>query len=287
MVPTESQRRGCCHDRELRRRAGSSSCANKRRRSQHPSALAATVVVAGAVCASVAMGLHIPQPPLLYAAYKLRALAPVHALEWPDLRAPTTGVTFNRGQFININDDDSVRAVGINYWRLADHHGFVGELGTDGIWNGKPVVEIVELPQKTPEQTDRVDVDRALKGGVVPSVTVKGAKLRLSPEAVARVEKAGTLAKDTVKLARDARPALKPTAAGQRKAVSAVRRLMQQLGESSTPFEFDNVRQQLEECLDEQSLQLGPKLRRLRDDVQQLVQLHERRIDVMREAQQA
>jgi len=275
MALRQMQHRGCFHDRVPSRCAGSGSCSSRRSGSRCRSFWAATLVVAGAVCALTATSLHLPHPPLLFAAYRLRAIGPVHVLEWPDLKGPRTGVTFQPGRLINIDDSDSFKAIGIQYWKLTDHHGWISELGTDGIWNGKPIVEKVEI-----------DIEQKLEGAA-PLVKAKGAKLRLSPEAVARVETADTRAKDTVKLGKDERSTLKPTAAGQRKAVSFVRRLMQRLSEATTPLEFDSLHQQLKECLDKQWLQLGPKRQRLKVEVQQLLLLHERRIAILREAQEA
>jgi len=281
MVPLQAQHRDCFHTRRPRRRAGSDSCSNSRSRSRCLSKLAAAIVVTGAVCALTATGLHLPHPPLLYAAYQLRALGPVHILEWPDLKGPRTGVIFEPGRLIDVDNSDSFKSIGIHYWKLNDQDGWVGELGTEGIWNGKPIVEKVDV--KIKEEPKEV----ASLEEVVPLVKTKGAKLRLSPEAVARMKTADNLAKDTVKPGKKDERSLKPTAAGQRKAVSSVRRLMQKLAEATTPLEFDSLHKQLMGSLDKQSLQLGPKWQTLKDEVQRLVLLHERRIDTLREAQEA
>lgn len=273
MVPLRPQQRRCSYDRGPRTRAGSGSCSCRKSGSRRPSVLATVFVVIGTVCALTAACLRLPAPPPLYAAFRLRALGPVRVLQWPDVKGPQTGVTIEPGRLINVDESDSFEAVGINYWKLTDHEGWVGELGIDGIWNGKPIVEKLE-----------VDIKKELEAAT-PLVKAKGARLRLSPEAVARVETANTLTKDAVEHGKNKRSSLKPTAAGQRKAVSSVRRLMQRLSEATTPLEFDSLHQQLKECLDTQSLQLGHKRERLEHEVQQLLQLHERRIDVMREAQ--
>lgn len=275
MVPLQPQQRGSFYGRGSRRRAGSGSCSCRRSGSRHPSVLGTIIVVVGTVCALAATCLRLPTPPLLYATYRLRALGPVRILQWPDLKGPQTGVTIQPGRLINVDESDSFETVGINYWRLTDQEGWVGELGTDGIWSGKPIVEKV-----------KVDIKKELEAAT-PMVKAKGAKLRLSPEAVARLETSNTRTKDAVEHEKSKRSSPKPTAAGQRKAVSSVRRLMQRLSEATTPLEFDSLHQQLKECLDKQSLQLGPKLQRLTHEVQQLLQLHERRIDIMREAQDA
>lgn len=232
--------------------------------------LAAAIVAAAAVSQTLGqtMATAAAAQRRMPAPRRFRALARIKLREAPNTASEPTGEMLEVGEIFEALEAAEVGSAqpqsmsGRRYLRVVGRRGWAFDKGVAGKWSGLPIVESAEIGASAQSR-------RALED----------TKVRLSPAAVDRLEKAAQVGAD-MKQKEDVLDMNARQAMEEQRAVMAVRRALRRL-QTAVPETFEAAQRDLTTVLDQERPSLGNQRERLEREAERALVMASQRVGNM------